>query len=45
MYQAQFKLLDLATYTQPNLHMDFVPGDEEKALYFRTQGKDVLGNA
>lgn len=45
MDQAQVKLLDLAAYIQPNLHMDFVPGDEEKALHFRTQGKDVLGNA
>lgn len=45
MYQAQAKLLDLAAYTQPNLHMVFVPGDGEKALHFRTQGKDVLGNA
>lgn len=45
MYQAQAKLLDLAAYTQPNLHMVFVPGDGEKALHFRTQGEDVLGNA
>lgn len=45
MYKAQAKLLHLAAYIQPNLHVGFVPGDEEKALHFRTQGKGVLGNA
>lgn len=45
MYQAEAMLLDLAADIQPNLHTGFVPGGEEKALHFRTQGKDVLGYA
>lgn len=36
---------NLAAYIQYNLDVFFVYGDKEKALHFRIQGKDDLGNA